>query len=177
MFVLSVAELQRREHRSFEIQLYDQARAELASELGIDAIRKLRFAGKIEPRGTDGWQLHARLGATVVQPCVITLEPVISRIDENVTRRFVSTLPADPAPGSETELTADETEDQLTDSIDLMAVLHEALALSLPEYPRGPDAKLETAAFTRPGATPMTDEDARPFAGLSKLRSKRSAQD
>ena len=48
----------------------------------------------------------------------------------------------------------------------------EELSLAVPEYPRSPDATLEQANFTKPGETPMSDEDARPFAGLAALKDK-----
>ena len=47
-----------------------------------------------------------------------------------------------------------------------------ALALALPLYPRAEGADLAQAQFAGPGVTPMTDEDARPFAGLKDLRDK-----
>ena len=82
--------------------------AALAEALGITAIRKLAFTGKLTPVGRRDWALDGTLGATVVQPCVLTLAPVTTRIDEAVTRRYVTDLP-DPAPG-ETEFTDDESE-------------------------------------------------------------------
>ena len=51
-------------------------------------------------------------------------------------------------------------------------VMVEALSLNLPLYPRAPDAELEQTVFSKDGVKPMTDEDARPFAGLAALRSQ-----
>jgi hypothetical protein len=48
----------------------------------------------------------------------------------------------------------------------------EALALALPDYPRAPDAEMETGQFAAPGVDPMTDEDAKPLAGLAALRAR-----
>ena len=58
------------------------ARGALAEELGLLDLRKLRLSGRITPDGDSGWRLDATLGATVVQPCVVTLQPVTTRIDE-----------------------------------------------------------------------------------------------
>ena len=55
------------------------ALAALAAELGVNALRKLRFAGEIKAMGKKDWKLAGRLGATVVQDCVVTLEPVTTR--------------------------------------------------------------------------------------------------
>ncbi len=67
---------------------------------------------------------------------------------------------------------ADETREPLPAAIDLMAVAAEALALALPPYPRAPGAVLGDARFAEDGATPLSDEDARPFAGLAALRER-----
>ena len=48
----------------------------LAQELGLEKLRKLRLKGTLHPEGQSGWRLEAELGATIVQPCVITLAPV-----------------------------------------------------------------------------------------------------
>ena len=51
-------------------------------------------------------------------------------------------------------------------------VLAEALALALPDYPRGDEEVIGEQVFTEPGKEAMTDEDAKPFAGLAALRDK-----
>jgi len=48
----------------------------------------------------------------------------------------------------------------------------EALVLALPAFPRAPDAAPGDASVTEPGTAPMTDDAARPFAGLEALRDK-----
>jgi hypothetical protein len=48
----------------------------------------------------------------------------------------------------------------------------EALALALPDYPRAPDAELEAGQFAAPGVAPMTDDEAKPLAGLAALRDR-----
>lgn len=170
--VWTVAELPRRQDTGFDITLDAETSAALATKLGVLDIRKLRFTGALHPTGARDWRLDAQLGATVVQSSVVTLDPVSTRIDEPITRRFVAELPEEPAPGSEIELTADENEEPLGREIDLFAVLSEALALALPAYPRGEDEGSADAVFAAPGVVPMTDEDARPFAELAGLKAK-----
>ncbi|MCR9086470.1 MAG: DUF177 domain-containing protein [Rhodobacteraceae bacterium] len=171
-YVWTVAELPQGRDLAFDIVPDTATCAALAAELGILAIKKLRFEGALSPEGKRDWRLDARLGVTVVQSCVVTLEPVTTRIDEHVARLFLSELLEDPQPGSETEFTADEAEEPLGREIDLWAVLSEALALALPAYPKAPDAGPADAVFAEPGVVPMTDDDARPFAGLADLKTK-----
>ena len=169
---LRVAELPQNAPTLFELTPDAEARAALAEDLGLSALRKLRFAGRITAQGKRDWLLEGELGATVVQPCVVTLEPVTTRIDTPVRRLFLAELPEDAAPedAAEVELPEDENIEALGSWIDPGAVMAEALALALPLYPRAEGADLGEAVFTEPGKAPMRDEDTRPFAGLAGLR-------
>lgn len=165
---LRVADLSTTAANSFAYRPDGGALAELATALGLQGLRKLSFEGKITPLGQNDWQLDARLGATAVQSCVVTLDPVTTRIDTNVTRRFLAdyTDPDDP----EIEMPEDDSVEALQDWIDPYLVMSEALTLALPDYPRKDDAALGQLVYTKPGQAPMTDEDAKPFAGLADLR-------
>lgn len=143
-------------------------RAAIADVLGIPAIRKLRFHARLVPQGQRDWRLEARLGATVVQDCVVTLAPVTTRIDEDVTRSYLAQKPEIGA--TEIEMPEDDTVEALPETLDLAAVMIEALALALPPYPRATDADAAEAVFTEPGKAALRDEDVRPFAGLAGLR-------
>ena len=71
---------------------------------------------------------------------------------------------------AELEMSQDDTIDPLPEILDLAQVMIEALSLALPPYPRSKDAELGAIAVTAPGITPMTYDDAKPFAGLGALR-------
>ena len=154
------------------------ARAALAAALEVPEVRKLRLEGRLRPEGKRDWRLEATLGATVIQTCVVTLAPVTTRIDEPLTRRYLAHVP-DPAPepGAEVEMPDDVDIEPLPESIDLAQVALEALALALPAYPRAEGVEAEEVAVTEPGKTPMTDDDARPFAGLAGLRDRLAGDD
>ncbi len=138
--------------------------------LGLTALRKVVFTGEIRGHGKDDWELIGSLGATVVQPCVVTLEPVTTRIDEKVERRFLAQMPELSEDDEEVEMPEDENSEPLGTHIDLAAILHETLALYIPQFPRAEGAELQDAVFTEAGKKAMTDEDVRPFAGLAALR-------
>lgn len=165
------ADLPNRKRTTFLLTPDAPARAALAAALDVPAIRKFRFEGVVAPVGKRDWALDATLGATVEQPCVVTLDPVTTRIDEDVQRSFLADFeyPVE----EEVEVPEGDTADPLPAVLDLYDVALEALALALPAFPRkdgaqtGPDGR---AVFTEPGKAPMTDEDARPFAGLQALR-------
>ncbi|WP_371169790.1 YceD family protein [Aliiroseovarius sp. 2305UL8-7] len=175
--LVRVADLATGRATPFEL-LPDQAACDaIAKDLSIPALRKLRFTGSLKPLGKQDWQMNAELGATVVQNCVVTLEPVTTRIDDKVERRWLKHLSefesADEA-DQEIEMSEDDNSDPLTDMIDLGQVMIEALAIALPLYPRAEGAEVANQVFTEPGSKPMSDDDAKPFAGLSALRDKLS---
>lgn len=167
--VLRVADLSTGVETPFELIPTAAECKAIAADLGLPALRKVRFKGALMARGKRDWQLKAQLGATVVQECVVTLDPVTTRIEEPVSRRWVRDLPELEA-GDEVEMPDDETLEQLGTEIDLGEVLTESLALALPLFPRADGAELDQTNFAAPGVAPMSDEDARPFAGLSALR-------
>lgn len=140
----------------------------IAAQLDLLGLRKLSFTGEISAQGRADWRLDAKLGATVIQPCAVTLEPVTTRIDVPVTRVFVREHHEADAP--EIEMPEDDTVEPLGVWIDPEAVMTEALDLNLPMYPRADGAELGKMTVTEPGIAPMQDEDARPFAGLAALK-------
>lgn len=167
---LKVARLPARKPTRFELQPDAETCRQIAAVLDLSGLRKLRFQGSLRPSGRNDWLLEAELGATVVQPCVVSLAPVTTRIDEKVIRRYLAQMPEPEA--DEAEIPEDETIEELGEVIDPGAVMIEALALALPLYPRAEGVELGEAVFAEPGANPMRDEDARPFAGLAALRNR-----
>ncbi len=165
--ILRVADLPQNRPAPFRIEPDAEARAALTEQLDILDIRKLRFEGEVRAEGRDDYRLEGMLGATVVQACVVTLDPVVTRIDTPVSRRYMAHLP-DPEPG-ETEMPEDDTIEPLGRVIDLMAVAGEALSLALPPYPRSPEADFDGQAAAPPGTEPIEDDDLKPFAGLKDV--------
>jgi len=170
--VLRLADLSQRKPHRFSIRPDRPKQEAIAAQLGLSGLRKLSFNGTFcADRGRD-WRLEGQLGATVTQPCVVTLEPVTTRLDVDVTRRFLDEMPEDSASAEEIEMPEDETIEPLRERIDLEAVMIEALALALPDYPRKDEPAPVEAEFTPPGASPIKDEQQKPFAGLADLKKK-----
>jgi uncharacterized metal-binding protein YceD (DUF177 family) len=136
--------------------------------LGVDALAALTFEGTLRPLGRRDVTLDARLAATVRQSCVATLQPVTTAIDEAVQRVYVAGLA--PPEAEETEVPADDDREPLPEVIDLGAVMIEALALALPDYPRAPGAAPADVTLAPPGTAPLDAEAMRPFAALARLR-------
>jgi uncharacterized metal-binding protein YceD (DUF177 family) len=167
--VVRLSTLRRTPVLPFDLAPDEAEAARLARLLDARSVRKMRLEGELRPEA-DGWRLDARLGATVVQTCVVTLEPVTTRIDIPLSRHFV---PQEDA-GREIEVGPDDDDEiePLGDTLDLGLLAIEALALALPAYPRRPDAAPGDAAAAPPGAQPLDDAATRPFADLASLRDR-----
>ena len=165
--VLEVCQLRDLDAFDFDIAPSAEEAPALARLLGAQAVRKLRFAGRLARLAGGGWQLEGELGATVIQTCVVTLDPLTTRIDQPVRRTF---LPQADATGPELVISPDEDDEiePLGERIDLGLVAIEALALALPAYPRKPGA-----SFGPPeSALGEEESEAKPFAALAALRGK-----
>lgn len=166
--VIEVARLRDLAEFGFDIAPEPAEALALARLLDAQAVRKLRLRGRLAQAPDGGWLLEAVLGATVIQTCVVSLDPVTTRVDQPVDRRFLPRAKAGVVVDPEA---ADDVE-PLGDRIDLGRVAVEALALALPDYPRKPGAKLARATVSPAGAQPLGEAGIRPFAALAALRDK-----
>lgn len=167
---IRTADLTGNRRRSFDLAPDSGARAALAADLGLIGLDVVRMVGDLRPAGRADVALHARLTAEAVQACVVTLAPVPCTIDVPVTRLYVADW-KDPD-ADEAEIPEDDTREPLPDEVDLDAVMAEALALALPDYPRAPGAELGQAVFAAPGVEPLRDDALKPFAGLAALKDR-----
>jgi uncharacterized metal-binding protein YceD (DUF177 family) len=154
--------------REIKVSLDEPTRAALAMELKLSAIDSFEATLVVAPlRG--GIRALGRLVAEIVQPSVVTFEPVGQHVDEVVDRVF---LPEPhgyqkPTPGS--ELFVDLEDDDFPDHIDgpevdLSALLIETLALAIDPYPRHAEESLDSLGVD------LGNEPSGPFAGLEKLK-------
>ena len=66
----------------------------IAKAAGLAALPRLEASFDLTRHGADGLRLAGRVQATVVQNCVVTLEPIESEIDEAVDLVFLPQPPA-----------------------------------------------------------------------------------
>ena len=167
-----VTELKDSKPTAVSIELTLEQMSGIAGDLGLEGLSKTRFEGQIEPYGRKNWRLVGKFGASPVQACVVTLNPVKTRLDLDVERIYLADYEA-PEEDSVTEMAEnDDISEPLGDEIDLLAVIAELIALNIPAYPRAQDAKLENQLFAAPGVEPLTDQELKPFASLAELKEK-----
>jgi hypothetical protein len=115
---------------------------------------------------TDSLRVTGHVAATVIQRCVVTLEPVENEIGEEVDLLFQPEADASIAPAAEgggyRDIDADDPPETHSGVVDLGAVATEFLLLGLDPYPRKPGA-----AFEAPAAG---DTAGHPFAALAALK-------
>lgn len=145
-------------------------RKAIAAALGLIDLPKLHVKGEILPVGRHDYTVKADLAATVVQPCIISLAPVTTALQDKIERRYIRDY-AEPE-ADEMELQADDDSEPLPEVIDVAAIAIEALTLALPLYPRAAGAELGEAVFADPGVEPLKDVALKPFAGLAALAEK-----
>ena len=173
---LRLCDMPKSKSTGFDARFSKDEMAQIAITLSAISVKKMRIFGKISPLGAKDWVLNATAGATVTQTCVVTLEPVQTRVDCPITLTYSTDYQADSIE-SVTEMTTDENFEPLTDEIDLTAIANEVIAMALPDYPKSPDAQLKTSTFAAKDITPMTDADTKPFASLASLKDKLSKEE
>ena len=141
------------------------------AQLDLLDLQKVRLTGHLRPGGATDWVFSGHVGATATQACVITLDPVKTRVERDVDRRYVATW-QEPEADSVSEMDEDTDWEPMPDQLDLMELALEEIALGLPDYPRAEGAELGEAIYAEDGVKPMSDADAKPFAGLAALKAQ-----
>jgi hypothetical protein len=149
-------------------------RVAIAKVAGLRDLSRLQAFFDLTRQGAEGLHVTGRISATVGQNCVVTLEPLVNEIEEELDLLF-----APPGPAVEPELEDDdETEKRsvrsgraldgpeplVGDVVDLGALATEFLILGLDPYPRKPGAVFEPPRAVEP--------DPGPFAVLADLATK-----
>ncbi len=138
-----------------EVSATSLERAALARRFRLLGIDMLRATAKIEPAdGPAGLlRLSGHLNAEVSQACVVTLEPVTSRIEAEFTLLYslepgLVPAPADTEGAGVAEVVIDPEAEEPPEPIepgglDLGEVVAQQLAVALDPYPRAPGAAVE----------------------------------
>lgn len=150
------------------IALTDAERKRLAEWAGIDEVEAFQGIVTLKKNSATRFVYAARFSAAIRQSCVVTLEPVRSEIEGEVTRDlYISSavrhaLPKDagaPLPSIDDEV----TEEIEGPNYDLAVPLLEEVSLAIDPYPRAPGV-----AFEPPDD--MKEKPESPFAALKALK-------
>lgn len=153
---------------ALDVEADAEEREALARHLGLVSLERLEARLLISPAdGKIGVQ--GTLMAELTQSCVITLEPVESRIEASIQRLFGANG-REVAGDEDVELTlkSDDPPDPIIDGvIDLGVVVVEQLALEIDPFPRAPGADFGGFESEETGK-----EKGRAFAALAGFKDK-----
>jgi uncharacterized metal-binding protein YceD (DUF177 family) len=153
----------------FPLEANATERAALARRFGLPAIDSLKAKLRLQrTHGGTAIRLSGRLEADVTQSCVVTLDPVENRVEEEFTILYAASAATEAI---ETNSDSEESwaEPLPRGGLDIGEVVAQHLSLALDPYPRRPDA-----AIAEPGAEQAAPAKESPFAALAKLKSKPS---
>ena len=153
---------------TFHYVANDAERASIANWLSLIVLDRLEATVEAIPTDDGGVRLHAEFEADVVQSCVITLEPLSTRLQEAFEILYVLEIPRQISARTgestvDVALDVEEPELLVGNIIDAGAAIAEHLVLALDPYPRKSGAALETKNEGAEGAE-------HPFAALQRLK-------
>jgi hypothetical protein len=165
--------------RHFDLVADNDVRAAVARLVGLRDLPKLQATFDLTRHGDDGLHVSGRMSATVGQNCVVTLEPLVNEVEEDIDLLFAPPPPSGARKAGEYKAGEDEAVEEASERpqrswngpepliggvVDLGALATEFLILGLDPYPRKPDAVFEAPQDVKP--------DPGPFAALAGLKEK-----
>jgi len=163
----------------FDLVADNDVRAAVAQLVGLRDLAKLQATFDVTRHGADGLHVSGRMSATVGQNCVVTLEPLVNEVEEDIDLLFAPPPPPVARKAGEYKAGEDEAAEDGSERpqrswsgpepliggvVDLGALATEFLILGLDPYPRKPDAVFEAPQEVKP--------DPGPFAALAGLKEK-----
>jgi uncharacterized metal-binding protein YceD (DUF177 family) len=151
-----------------DVVAHGEELSRIAHWAGVSAVERFAATVALRRQSATRFTLDAELAADVVQECVVTLEPVKSRIERHVHRELHLAEHVHAKPNETVPLGAGAGDDEVPEEIeslgyDLAAPLLEDFALAIDPYPRAAGA--EFSAPREPEARPEN-----PFAVLKSLK-------
>ena len=132
-----------------------------AAAAGVDAVARLTATFDVTRRG-DGLRVRGHVSADVRQICVVTLEPLMNHVEEDVDLVFAPENVPEGSPEGGVEDGGEPPEALVSGTADLGAVATESLLLGIDPYPRKPGAVFAPAS--------TGEEASHPFAALAALK-------
>ena len=139
----------------------------IATLAAVNTVDRLLAHFEVSHRG-DGLRVAGRVEGKVVQTCVVSLEPLVNEINEDVDLTFSPSLRSDEG---DIEVSgdpdhSDPREPMIGRSVDLAAVAVEFLMLGIDPYPR----KSGVEFATRTAGDTSEPDRPNPFAVLEALK-------
>ena len=164
-YIILLEQIKREIECEFNLVCSKDALRELPKKLNVIEAKKASFNGYLKLQVANQIVLYGTVKAKLIQPCSLTLEPVVTTIYEQISRTFlIGPNEKKPIKKSIFELTEKSFDnDIILDEINLGEVLMETISLETPDYPKKSGASVSL--------TPKESIDREnPFSILSKLK-------
>ena len=164
-YIILIKQIRREIEHEFHLVCSKNALRELPKKLNVIEAKKASFNGHLKLQVANQIVLCGTVKAKLVQPCSLSLEPVVTTIYKRITRTFfIGSTENKPMNKSVFELTEKSFDnDIILDEINLGDVLMETISLETPDYPKKSGASISL--------TPTESIDREnPFSILSKLK-------
>ena len=164
-YIILLEQIKREVEYEFNLVCSKDALRELPKRLNVIEAKKASFNGHLKLQVANQIVLCGTVKAKLIQPCSLTLEPVVTTINEKISRTFfIGPNEKKPIKKSVFELTEKSFDnDIILDEINLGEVLMETISLETPDYPKKSGASISLAP------TESIDRE-NPFSILSKLK-------
>lgn len=163
--IVSLEQLRREIEYNFILNCSNNGLSVLAEHLNIIEAKKASIEGTLKLQTEKQIFLNAIIKAKLIQPCSLTLEPIVT----NITKQVLRTFSIGSNRNMETKKNVFELNensfdnDMIIDEINLGDVLIETITLETPDYPKKSGASMNL--------TPKEDINVEsPFSILSKLK-------
>ena len=163
--IVSLEQLKREIEYEFNLWCSKNGLRELTETLNILEAKKASINGTLKLKTDKQVILKCTVKAKLIQPCSLTLEPIVTNISKQVLRTFfIGSNSNAPSKKSIFELTEKSFDtDIILNEIDLGEVLMETISLETPDYPKKPGATIDLTS-----KEDIAIEN--PFSILSKLK-------
>ena len=163
--IISIEQLRREIEYEFNLNCSENGLRVLVDHLNILEAKKASIQGILKLQTEKQIFLNAIIKAKLIQPCSLTLEPIVTNITKQVLRTF-SIGSNENMKIKKNVFELDEKSfdnDMIIDEINLGDVLIETITLETPDYPKKSGASIKLA--------PKEDINVEsPFSILSKLK-------
>ena len=164
-YIISLEQIKRDIEHEFHLVCSKDALRDLPKRLNVLEAKKASFNGHLKLQVANQIFLRGTVKAKLIQPCSLTLEPMVTTIHKQLARTFfVGINENKPMKKSVSELTEKSFDnDFILDELNLGDVLMETISLETPDYPK------KSGASIRLTRSESIDRE-NPFSILSKLK-------
>ena len=165
-FFVSVDEIKRTGEYKFKLIASNSNLIFIANVLKLLQVKSAKMEGYLKLENKDRAVLNAKVTSKLIQPCSITLDPVIINIQKNIKRNFsIKNTEENLNKVQKINLTRESFNiETIYSKVNLAEILMETISLETPDYPKRAGVSLANILEEK------IDRKNNPFSVLNKLK-------